>query len=109
MNQLKEQAIAFKCYSKDELEGLAVQCEVPLLSKTQQGSTVSGSIDLLLETKEGYWIIDHKSDRVDNFEEQFAHHYPQLEAYARFTKLDKPLLGLGINWVRSGMISLIKV
>jgi len=32
-----------------------------------------------------------------------------LEAYARFTKLDKPLLGLGINWVRSGMISLIKV
>lgn len=107
--QLKEQVVAFQCYSKDELEGLAVQCEVPILSKTEQGSTVSGSIDLLLETKEGYWIIDHKSDRVNNFEEQFAYHYPQLEAYARFTKLDKPLLGLGINWVRSGMISLIKV
>lgn len=105
--QIKEQVNVFKRFSEDDLNVINFQCEVPILSKTEQGSTVSGSIDLLLETEEGYWIIDHKSDRVEDFEEQFGHHYPQLEAYAKFTKLDKPLLGVGINWIRSGTFSLI--
>jgi len=105
--QIQKQVIAFKNYSECDLESVKVQCEVPVLSKTEQGSTVSGSIDLLVETDKGYWIIDHKSDGVNDFEEQFTHHYPQLEAYAEFTNLDKPLLGVGINWVRYGKVSLL--
>lgn len=105
--QIQKQVIAFKNYSESDLESVNVQCEVPILSKTEQGSTVSGSIDLLVETDEGYWIIDHKSDGINDFQEQFIHHYPQLEAYAEFTNLDKPLLGVGINWVRYGKVSLL--
>jgi len=106
-DQMQNQVVSFEDYSKSELQAVNIQCEVPILSKTEQGSVVSGSVDLLLETDTGYWIIDHKSDRVDDFEERFAHHYPQLEAYAKCTKLDKPLLGVGINWVRYGKISLM--
>lgn len=105
-DQIKEQVSSFKHYCENHLNVISFKCEVPILSKTEQGSTVSGSIDLLLETKIGYWIIDHKSDKVEDFEEQFKHHYPQLEAYAKFTKLDKPLLGLGVNWIKSGKMSL---
>jgi ATP-dependent exoDNAse (exonuclease V) beta subunit len=105
--QIQNQVSTFKEYCTSELQALNMQCEVPILSKTEQGSVVSGSLDLLVETDEGYWIIDHKSDRVDDFEERFVHHYPQLEAYVKCTKLDKPLLGIGINWVRYGKISLI--
>ena len=105
--QIQNQVSAFKEYCTSELQAVNIQCEVPILSKTEQGSVVSGSLDLLVETDEGYWIIDHKSDRVDDFEERFAHHYPQLEAYVKCTKLDKPLLGIGINWIRYGKISLL--
>ena len=106
--QIREQVSAFERHSRHKLGAQSIQCEVPVLSKTEQGSVVSGSIDLFLETEEGYWIIDHKSDTVGNFDEQFTHHYPQLEAYARFTKLDKPLLGVGINWTRYGKITLLR-
>jgi len=45
---------------------------------------------------------------VDNFEERFIHHYPQLEAYTKCAKLNKPLPGVGINWVRYGKVSLLE-
>jgi len=107
-DQMQNQVASFKDYSKNELKAVKIQCEVPILSKTEQGSVLSGSIDLLLETEEGYWIIDHKSDKVLDFTEQFTHHYPQLEAYARCTKLNKPLLGVGINWVRYGKVMILE-
>ncbi len=104
--QLQEQVRTFKSYNESDLEVVDIQCEIPILSKTALGSTVSGSIDLLVETTDGYWIIDHKSDRVEDFTEQFIHHFPQLESYAKYTKLNKPLLGLGVNWIRYGKLSL---
>ena len=45
--------------------------EMPILGQDEQGAVVSGSIDLLLETKEGYWIIDHKLDQSDDLEGLF--------------------------------------
>lgn len=109
LNQMKTQISEFENYTKDELIMQNIKCEVPILSKTEEGSVVSGSIDLLIETEEGYWIIDHKSDQVDadGFSLQFVHHYPQLMSYVEFTKLDKPILGVGINWIRYGVISIL--
>ena len=107
LQQIEAQTKDFDAYIKDALKVIKSQCEVSVLSKTEEGSVVSGSIDLLLETEEGYWIIDHKSDTVSDFEMKFTHHYPQLEAYAKFAHLDKPLLGVGINWVRYGKMSLL--
>ncbi len=108
LNQVVTQVDEFEKYAKEHLAIENIQCEVPILGNTTEGSIVSGSIDLLLETKDGYWIIDHKSDQVEDegFTAQFIHHYPQLMAYVKYTKLDKPILGVGINWIRYGMISL---
>jgi ATP-dependent helicase/nuclease subunit A len=111
LEEVKTQVSEFENYTKDEFSMKNIKCEVPILSKTEEGSVVSGSIDLLIETEHGYWIIDHKSDRVDEdgFLSQFIHHYPQLMSYVKFTKLDKPILGIGINWIRYGMISATKI
>jgi len=110
LNQMKIQIGEFENYTKDEMIMQNIKCEVPILSKTEEGSVVSGSIDLLIETEEGYWIIDHKSDKVEDngFSSQFIHHYSQLMSYVKFIKLDKPIVGVGINWIRYGMTSMTK-
>jgi ATP-dependent exoDNAse (exonuclease V) beta subunit len=68
------------------------------------GQTVSGTIDLLVETETGYWIVDHKTDKVA----EYSKHHTQLMAYAKALKLDKPVLGLAVNWVRGGILELNK-
>jgi ATP-dependent exoDNAse (exonuclease V) beta subunit len=109
MEQLSQQIQQFRSYCMEELNTVGFHYELPILGMTGQGAVVSGSIDLLMETDNGYWIIDHKTDTVSDFDEQFVSHNKQLEAYAQFVKLDKPLLGVGINWVRNGKISLKKI
>jgi len=111
LEQVSSQVNEFEKFTQKQLVMKKIKCEVPILGKTQEGSVVSGSIDLLIETAKGYWIIDHKSDKVDDdgFTSQFAHHYPQLMSYVEYTKLDKPVIGVGINWIRYGMISLKEI
>ncbi len=108
LTRIGDQVYTFKSWCVDELKAAGFHNEVPILGTTEQGAVVSGSIDLLVESDEGVWIIDHKTDKVKDFDEGFRLHYPQLEAYARFASLDKPLLGVGINWVRYGKLSLLK-
>ena len=104
---ISNQVKLFKTHISDIYEVTSFQSEVPILYKDTNNSTISGSIDLLLETKDGYYIIDHKSDKVysDDFDFGFNHHYAQLNAYAKSVILDKPILGVGINWIRYGKIS----
>jgi len=106
---LAQQVQALQQYAMQELDVVQIRCEVPLLNKTAEGSVVSGSIDLLMETEEGYWIIDHKSDTAEDLSGQFKLHYPQLDAYRRVVKLDKPVIGVGINWMRYGSLTLYRV
>ncbi len=84
--------------------------EHPVLGKSNDGTVLTGIIDLLLETEEGYWIVDHKSDRIDNVEEAMTHHLPQLKTYQDILNgyNNKPVLGLAINWVRNGQLTIIK-
>ena len=107
-NNLEEQIKLFKKYLLDKKEIINIKSEVPILYKDENNSTISGSIDLLAESKDGYYIIDHKSDKVIDFNIQFKHHYAQLDAYAKSVKLDKPILGVAINWIRYGEISLYR-
>jgi len=111
LKQVDIQISEFEKYSLDAFKMIKLECEVPILNITPDGGVVSGSIDLLIETEEGYWIIDHKSDKVEenSFSEQFIHHYPQLMSYVKHTKLGKPIIGVGINWIRYGMLSLVNV
>jgi len=102
--QLVDHVKSFHAWLMSDLKARSFKSEVPMLAVTNDGATLSGIIDLLVETDEGYWIIDHKTDGKTN-DEQFKKHLPQLLAYAEHTKLDKPILGVAINWVRDGKLS----
>ncbi|WP_429885651.1 UvrD-helicase domain-containing protein [Geoalkalibacter halelectricus] len=106
--QYREVATAVESFQiclQREFDPIGWQSEVPILTLNEQGSVVTGYIDLLVETGEGWWIIDHKSDQVEDLEEGFSRYLPQLGAYAEALARaagDKPVLGVGIHWISRG-------
>ena len=81
--------------------------EWPVLARTEEGSVLSGIADMLVQTESGIWIIDHKSDQCDDYEQRFKEYLPQLEAYASAlsqVSALKPIAGVGINWIRRGSV-----
>ena len=56
--------------------------EWPLLMLDERGSVVSGTADLLVQTPEGVWVIDHKSDQTEDPRRAFLGYQAQLESYA---------------------------
>ena len=75
--------------------------EVPVLAADKAGCVINGTIDLLLKTPAGYWILDHKTDETENREERFNHYRPQLDCYARAVGegLGLQVAGLALHWV----------
>ncbi len=97
----------FESWLADHLNGIPVLREQPILALDEQGTVVSGTVDLIVETEECLWVIDHKSDQVDDPEAAFINYKPQLESYANaLTNAGKQVLGTGINWVRRGEVVL---
>ena len=83
--------------------GASVLREWPLLALDETGSVVSGTADLIVQATDGAWIIDHKSDRVEDPFQAFLAYQSQLEAYARaLTKEGSPVRGIAIHWIRRG-------
>lgn len=111
-SDLKNQLIAhvklFEDWLVVYLKAISWDAEVPMLAKTKNGETLSGIIDLLVESDEGYWIIDHKTD-TNTDDESAKKHLPQLLAYAENLKLDKPIIGVAVNWVREGRVSILEM
>lgn len=96
---------SFEKWMTDRFSVTAIYRELPLLGMDENGSVVSGTADLVLETDGGVWIIDHKSDQVEEPEVAFDSYRPQLECYAKLLKsMGYPVLGLGINWIMRGEV-----
>ena len=72
----------FESWLADHLNSTSVLRERPILALDEQGTVASGTADLVVETSEGLWVIDHKSDQVDDSEAMFINYKPQLESYA---------------------------
>ncbi len=107
----REQICAFcQCFEtwlEKYFKPKALGREVPFLCLDQHQSVVSGQIDLLVETKIGYWIIDYKSDRGDDLDNLYQHYRSQLFRYVQavtHTRNSKPVLGMGIVWLRLGKV-----
>ncbi len=103
---------SFNTYLARQLSPVALRNEEPFVSLNEAGTVVTGTIDLLVETAEGFWIIDHKSDQLElsELQERAGHYYPQLAAYAVAVATlhpDKPVKGIMINWISLGMISVV--
>ncbi len=99
---------AFDDWLSSSLPGGDISREVPILYTDDAGSVVSGFIDLVVETNDGFWIIDHKSDRVTDTDSGFRSYAPQLEDYADGlckARPDKRVVGIALNWIRLGAIS----
>ncbi len=93
----------FESWLADHLDGTSVLREQPILALDEQGTVVSGTADLIVETTEGIWVIDHKSDQVDDPALVFEDYRAQLESYAAaLSKEGNTVLGIAINWARRG-------
>jgi len=85
----------------------AVQRELPILALTDQGTLMNGLVDLVVETKKGIWIIDHKSDQIEDSLTAFGKYQAQLGAYAdALGKSGENVLGVAIHWIRNGDVVL---
>ncbi len=104
IEQIKQSLTNFTTWLENTWQPIQYHCELPTLSINELGQTVSGTIDLLVETQAGYWIVDHKTDKVA----EYSKHHAQLMAYAQALKLDKPVFGLSVNWVRGESIEALK-
>jgi len=105
---LSRSAAGFEGWLRDTLAPAAILREVPFLVSNEAGSVISGVMDLLLETDDGFWIIDHKSDETDDPAGRFVTYREQLSAYARAVALarpDKPVRGVGIHWIARGAVT----
>jgi len=81
--------------------------EWPLLMLDGSGSVVSGTADLIACAPDGVWVIDHKSDNIDDPADAFQKYRSQLDSYAAaLAAQDMPVLGVGINWIRLGVVTL---
>jgi ATP-dependent helicase/nuclease subunit A len=96
--------IQFEKWLADFLNPVTVHTEVPFVALNDQGSTLHGEIDLLVETNDGVWIIDHKSDQTDGRAARFDVYWPQLEAYAVAVRSvgAQPVRGVAVNWISAG-------
>jgi ATP-dependent exoDNAse (exonuclease V) beta subunit len=95
----------------ERFKSITCQTEYPLHYTTDDGQVVSGWIDLLLETDEGFILIDHKaSPRARSDWEEIALGYSgQLDAYAEgITKATgKPVVSRWIHFaVTGGLVEL---
>ena len=95
----------FESWLAGHLDSKSVLREWPILALEENGSVVSGMVDLIVETPEGAWVIDHKSDQIDDPIRAFNDYRTQLEFYAgALSKEGKTVLGIAINWIRRGEV-----
>ena len=102
----------FNQYLKQQLAPVSLRSEEPFIVANQEGTVITGIIDLLVETADGYWIVDHKSDQIaeDEIADRVAHYYPQLLAYAEAVSTltyGMKMPGIMINWISLGMATTI--
>ena len=83
--QLHDQVLAFHDWITSRWQGSRAMAEYPVQQVLETGQVLNGRIDLLLDTHEGWVLIDHKSNPSPKarWEELADDHVGQLEAYAK--------------------------
>lgn len=86
--------------------GCKVFNEWPILLRNDKNQIMQGWIDLLVETADGYVIIDHKSYPGTDNEERVKEYAPQLMAYKEAVEkaTGKPVIKILLHLPVSGLI-----
>jgi ATP-dependent exoDNAse (exonuclease V) beta subunit len=96
----------FKHFIEHELEAISIKVEYPIEYQLPNGQTASGWIDALVETEQGYIIIDHKSNPQSrtNQHEVALKYSGQLALYKAAVEAatDKPVVGCWIHFAVTG-------
>ncbi|MDE0105507.1 MAG: UvrD-helicase domain-containing protein [Bryobacterales bacterium] len=95
----------FEGWLNGSLQPREVLREWPVLTLDPTGTVISGTVDVLVRCDGGWWIVDHKSDKVADPEGEMGRYADQLEAYSKaLTAAGEHVLGAGINWIRRGQV-----
>ena len=107
LNKIAAAVGQFEAWLALYFDSKSVMREWPILTLDEEGAVVSGTADLIVETPQGFWVIDHKSDQSDDPVQSFAGYQPQLASYAAaLADEGKTVLGIAINWTRRGEVVL---
>jgi ATP-dependent exoDNAse (exonuclease V) beta subunit len=76
---------ALHAWLKDRWPSAKPVAEIEVQSLLESGQVLNGRIDLLLETDEGWILLDHKSSQLapEHWDQLAVEYGPQLGAYAR--------------------------
>ena len=86
---------------------ISILPEVPYTVLQENGSVSTGIIDMLVETPEGYLVIDHKTDRATGEEHIFDHYFSQLLSYQKaLQRMGMTVIGIGLNLVNEGKLKI---
>ena len=100
----------FEAWVVETFKPTSVQREWPLLHVDASGTVVSGLADLIVHTAQGAWIIDHKSDQVEDPVETFLKYEGQLEAYREAVEAaGTKVAGVAVHWVRRGEVVMRRI
>ncbi len=95
----------FETWLQGQFRIESVMREWPVLMLNENGTVVSGEADLVIETADGTWVIDHKSDRNTDPGAAFRQYEAQLSAYARaLSDEGRTVAGIGLNLIRAGQV-----
>jgi ATP-dependent exoDNAse (exonuclease V) beta subunit len=80
--------------------------EWPMMMRNKENQVIQGWIDMMLETKDGYVIIDHKDYPGKDIEERMKMYTSQLKAYKEAVEkaTGKPVVDVLIHLPVSGMM-----
>lgn len=85
-NAVKPETVVTACqrlydWVNSEFPGSSVTCEVPMTWRNEHGQLFQGFIDMLIDTGDGYVIVDHKTTIKPDPLAEAASHAAQLEIY----------------------------
>ena len=109
--ELQATVTSFENWCHEQFGAVELHKEIPITYQNEEGALVSGIIDLLIESEDGYWIIDHKTHVPDDIDKEFWDYWPQLHAYCDGVDRisgKKRVIGVGVSWVAKSIISLNK-
>ena len=105
LGQIAAAVARFEAWLLESFKPTSVQREWPLLHVNQAGTVVSGMADLIVHTADGAWIIDHKSDQIEDSVQAFLKYELQLQAYAdAIAATGTRVAGVAVHWIRRGEV-----
>lgn len=105
LGQIAAAVARFEAWLIEYFKSESVQREWPLLHVDAAGTVVSGMADLIVHTADGAWIVDHKSDAIEDPVQAFLKYELQLQAYAdAIAATGTRVAGVAVHWIRRGEV-----